>query len=105
MGHSPKLEPPADDESELRDAMDVLIADFADRQGLDEQVVSDIPDSRSDDDDRDDTEKTMDEHLSRLVQETETIDSETLLATSRIKRSPFVKTSWTQRVLSWFRRD
>jgi len=37
--------------------------------------------------------------------QTETIDSETLLATSRIKRSPFVKTSWTQRVLSWFKRS
>ena len=37
--------------------------------------------------------------------ETETIDSETLLATSRIKRYPFDKTSWTQRVLSWFKRD
>ena len=37
--------------------------------------------------------------------ETETIDSETLLATSRIKRYPFDKTSWTQRVLSWFRRN
>ena len=107
MGHVRKLESPADDDSELRDAMDVLIADFADRRGLDEQVVSDIPESGSHDDDRDDmddAEKTMDEHLSRLVQETETIDSETLLATSRIKRSPFVKTSWTQRVLSWFRR-
>ncbi len=102
MGHSPKLEPPADDESELRDAMGVLIADFADRRGLDEQVVSDILDSRSDDDDGDDTEKTMDEYLSRLVQETETINSDTLRATSRIKIHPFDKTSWTQRVLSWF---
>ena len=108
MGQAPKLESPADDESELRDAMDVLIADFADRRGLDEQVVSDIPESGSHDDDRDDmddAEKTMDEHLSRLAQQTETIDSETLLATSRIKRSPFVKTSWPQSVLSWFRRD
>ena len=94
--------------SRLRHALDFSIADPADRQILDEQVVSDIPESGSHDDDRDDAEKTMDtmdEHLSRLVQETETIDSETLLATSRIKRSPFVKTSWTQRVLSWFRRD
>ncbi len=80
MGHAPKLEPPADDTSasSLRDAMDLLIDDFADRQVFDEQA--------------------------RLERETETIDSETLLATSRIKRSPFVKTSWTQRVLSWFRR-
>ena len=108
MGRARELEPHADDESELRDAMGVLIADFADRRGLDEQVVSDIPESGSHDDDRDDmddAEKTMDEHLSRLVQETETIDSETLLATSRIKRYPFVKTSWTQRVVSWIRRD
>ena len=78
MGQAPKLESPADDESELRDAMDLLIDDFADRQVFDEQA--------------------------RLERETETIDSETLLATSRIKRSPFVKTSWTQRVLGWFRR-
>lgn len=94
--------------SRLRHALDFSIADPADRQILDEQDVSGIPESGSyddDSDDMDDAEKTMDEHLSRLVQETETIDSETLLATSRIKRSPFVKTSWTQRVLSWFRRD
>ncbi len=104
MGHSPKLEPPADDESELRDAMDVLITDFADRRGLDEQVVSDIPESGSHDDDGDDTEKTLDEHLSRLAQQTETLDSDTLRATSRIKIHPFNKTRWTQRVLSWFRR-
>ncbi len=106
MGQAPKLESPADDESELRDAMDVLIADFADRQGLDEQVVSDIPESGSHDDDRDDmddAEKTMDEYLSRLAQQTETLDSDTLRSTSRIKIYPFDKTSWAQRVLSWFR--
>ncbi len=109
--HARKLEPPADDESELRDAMGVLIADFADRRGLDEQVVSDIPESGSHDDDpddmddTDDTEKTMDEYLSRLVQETETVDSDTLLATSRMKAYPFDKTRWTQRVLSWIRRE
>ena len=108
MGHSPKLEPPADDESELRDAMGVLIADFADRRGLDEQVVSDIPESDSYDDDPDDmdnTEKTMDECLSRLLQETETINSDTLRGTSRMKAYRFDKASWTQRVLSWIRRD
>ncbi len=110
MGHAPKLEPPADDESEseLHDAMDLLIADFAARRVFDEQVVSDIPESGSHDDDRDDmddTEKTMDEYFSRLAQQTETLDSDTLRATSRIKIHPFDKTSWTQRVLSWFRRD
>ena len=80
MGHASKLEPPADDtsESRLRDAMDLLIADFADRQVFDEQA--------------------------RLVQETETLDSDTLRATSRIKIHPFDKTSWTKRVLSRFRR-
>ncbi len=109
MGRARELESPADDESEsgLRDALDFSIADPADSPTLDDQTVSDILESGSyddDSDDMDDAEKTMDEHLSRLVQETETIDSETLLATSRIKRSPFVKTSWTQRVLSWFRR-
>ena len=108
MGHAPKLEPPANDESELRDAMGVLIADFADRRGLDEQVVSDIPESDSYDDDPDDmdnTEKTMDECLSRLLQETETINSDTLRGTSRMKAYRFDKASWTQRVLSWIRRD
>jgi hypothetical protein len=105
MGQAPKLESPADDDSELRDAMDVLIADFVDRRVFDEQVVSDIPESGSDDDDRDDSEKTMNEHLSRLVRETETVDSDTLRATSRMKAYPFDKTSWTQRVLSWIRRD
>ena len=108
MGRARKLEPPADDESELRDAMDVLIADFADRQGLDEQAVSDIPESGSHDDDRDDmddAEKTMDEHLSRLAQQTETINSDTLRGTSRMKAYRFDKASWTQRVLSWIRRD
>ena len=38
MGQAPKLESPADDESELRDAMDLLIDDFADRQVFDEQA-------------------------------------------------------------------
>jgi hypothetical protein len=47
--------------SRLRDALDFSPADPADRQILDEQVVSDILESGSDDDDRDDTEKTMDE--------------------------------------------
>ena len=102
MGHARKLESPADDDSELRDAMDVLVADFANRWVFDEPESGSYDDDR---DDMDDAEKTMDEHLSRLVQETETIDSETLLATSRIKRYPFVKTSWTQRVVSWIRRD
>ncbi len=102
MGRARKLEPPADDESELRDAMDILIADFADRRGLDEQVVSDIPESGSHDDDGDDTEKTMDEHLSRLAQQTETVDSDTLRGTSRMKAYRFIKPSWTQRVLRWF---
>ncbi len=91
--------------SRLRHALDFSLADPDDRQILDEQVVSDILDSRSDDDDGDDTEQTVDEYLSRLAQQTETLDSETLLATSRIKRYPLVKTSWTQRVLSWIRRD
>ena len=89
--------------SRLRHALDFSIADPADRQILDEQVVSDVLDSRSDDDDGDDTEKTMDEYLSRLAQQTETLDSDTLRATSRIKIHSFDKTSWTQRVLSWFR--
>ncbi len=94
--------------SGLRDALDFSIANPADRQILDEQVVSDILKSRSYDDDRDymdDTEKTMDEYLSRLQQQTETVDSDTLRATSRIKIHPFNKTSWTQRVLNWSRRD
>jgi hypothetical protein len=111
MGHAPKLEPPADDASadasasRLRDSIDLLVSDFAARQVFDEQALSDIPESGSHDDDpdnMDDTEKTMDEYLSRLVQETETINSDTLRATSRIKIHPFDKTSWTQRVLSWF---
>ncbi len=107
MGHAPKLEPPTDDASasRLRDSIDLLVSDFSARQVLDERVVSDIPESGSyddDPDDMDDTEKTMDEYLSRLVQETETINSDTLRATSRIKIHPFDKTSWTQRVLSWF---
>ena len=87
--------------SKLGHALDFSLADPADRQILDEQVVSDILDSRSDDDDGDDTEKTMDEYISRLAQQTETLDSDTLRATSRIKIHPFNKTSWTQRVLSW----
>ncbi len=100
MGHAPKLEPPVDDESksELNDALDLLIAEFADRRGLDEEAGPY-------DDGPDDTGKTMDEHLSRLVQETETVDSDTLLATSRMKAYPFDKTRWTQRVLSWIRRE
>ena len=105
MGHGRNLESPADDDSELRGAMDVLIADFVDRRVFDEQVVSDIPESGSHDDDRGDADKTMDEHLSRLVQETGTVDSDTLRATSRMKAYPFNKTSWTQRALSWFRRS
>ncbi len=91
--------------SRLRHAVDFSIADPADRQILDEQVVSDILDSRSDDDDGDDTEKTMDEYFSRLAQQTETLDSDTLRATSRIKIHPFDKTSWTRRVLGWFRKN
>ena len=75
MGHARKLESPADDESEseLNNALDLLIADFADRRGLDEQ--------------------------------TEAVDSDTLRATSRMKAYPFNKTSWAQRVVSWFRKN
>ncbi len=91
--------------SRLRRALDFSLADPADCQILDEQVVSDILESHSDDDDGDDTEKTRDEYLSRLAQQTETLDSDTLRATSRIKIHPFDKTSWAQRVLSWFRKN
>ena len=51
------------------------------------------------------------DYVSRSKQKTETptraetIDSDTLLDTSRMKVYPVAKTSWTQRVLSWFRRD
>ncbi len=85
MGHARKLEPPAEDESEsgLRDALDLLIVD---------------------DDDPDDTEETLVEYLSQLVRETETVDSDILGATSRMKAYPLNKTSWAQRVLRWFKR-
>ncbi len=88
MGHARKLEPPAEDESEsgLRDALDLLIADD------------------DDPDDMDDTEETLVEYLSQLVRETETVDSDTLGATSRMRAYPLNKTSWTQRVLRWFKR-
>ena len=88
-----------------RDALDFSLVDPDDRQILDEQVVSDILKYRSDDDDADDTEQTVDEYLSRLAQQTETVDSNTLRGTSRMKAYRFDKASWTQRVLSWFRRD
>ncbi len=91
--------------SRLRHALDFSLADPADRQILDEQVVSDILESRSDDDDGDETEKTMDEYLSRLAQQPETVDSNTLRGTSRMKAYRFDKASWTQRVLSWFRKN
>ena len=91
--------------SKLHHALDLSIADPADRQILDEQVVSDILKYRSDDDDADDTEQTVDEYLSRVAQQTETVDSNTLRGTSRMKAYRFDKASWTQRVLSWFRRD
>ncbi len=90
--------------SKLRDALDLSIADPADCPILDDQTVSDILESRSDDNDGDDTEKTKDEYLFRLAQQTETLDSDSLRATSRIKIHPFDKTSWTHRVLSWIRR-
>ena len=89
--------------SRLRQALDFSLADPDDRQILDEQVVSDILKYRSDDDDRDDTEQTVDEYLSRLAQQTETINSDSLRGTSRMKAYRFDKTSWTQRVLSWIR--
>ncbi len=114
MGHAPKLERPADDASadasasRTRDAIDLLVSDFTARQVFDEQVVSDIPEPDSYDDDpdvMDNTEKTMDECLSRLLQETETINSDTLRGTSRMKAYRSDKASWTQRALSWIRRD
>ena len=91
--------------SRLRDALDFSLVDPDDRQILDEQVVSDILKFRSDDDDADDTEQTVDEYLSRLAQQTETVDSNTLRGTSRMKAYRFDKASWTQRVLSWIRRE
>ncbi len=68
--------------SKLGHALDFSLADPADRQILDEQVVSDI-----------------------LAQQTEALDSDTLRATSRMKIHASDKASWTQRVLSWIRRD
>ena len=49
MGHARKLELLTDDESELefRDALELLIADFAARHVLDEQVMPDISESGS----------------------------------------------------------
>ncbi len=66
IGHARKLEPPADDASAsgLRDALDLSIADPADRQILDEQAVQEILESSpyplldlSIGDGRDDTDK------------------------------------------------
>ena len=117
-----------DHASGSRDALDLSVADPADSPILDDQTVSDTLEtgafhlsdhSTGDGQDDADTFAPYDETMNTLKlreymiklrpeaeeRETETIDSETLLATSRIKRSPFVKTSWTQRVLSWFRRD
>ncbi len=43
-------------------------------------------------------------YVSRSKRETETIESDTLRATSRMKAYPIIKTSWAQRVLSWFKK-
>ena len=128
-GHARKLEPgedvwaagPSEPES-------LSIADRSDSEILDNQAVLDIldsgtfplpdqptADSRDGRKDVDDTDTSlpdgdltrnihMNDYLSRLEQEVETIHSDTLRGTSRMQRSPTVKTSWMQRVLSWFRR-
>ncbi len=121
IGHARKPKP-ADDASASPEAVDSSAADLDDSSILTGQAVLDIlesesgaPPDQSISDSRDDTDTSvsdgdttrnlnMSEYISRLKREMETIDSEILLATSRIKRSPSVKTSWTQRVLSWFRR-
>ena len=130
MGRARKIE--SDDTSALGlpDALDLTIADPADSQILDDQAVLDILESGpypmldqslgDGQDDKEETEATdtcapddditrnlkMADYLHRLVLETETIDSETLRATSGIRRSPFTepRVSWKQRALPWFRR-
>ena len=119
IGHARKPKP-VDDASP--EAVDSSAADLDDSSILTGQAVLDIlesdsgaPPDQSISDSRDDTDTpvsdgdttrnlNMSEYISRLKREMETIDSEIFLATSRIKRSPSVKTSWTQRVLSWFKR-
>jgi len=120
IGHARKPKP-ADDASASPEAVDSSAADLNDSSILTGQAVLDIlesdsgaPPDQSISDSRVDTDTpvsdgdttrnlNMSEYISRLKREMETIDSEIFLATSRIKRSPSVKTSWTQRVLSWFR--
>ena len=94
MGHARKLELPTDDEleSEFRDALDLLIAYFAARRGLDEQVVSDIPESGSYDDDPDDMDDDDETALSRTIElkpgdlnETKSLEELAELATGSYK--------------------
>ena len=101
------------DESVLSEAADLPIVDSADVQILDDQAVLDILEPNH----KFDLAATfvplgglanrvaLREALHRLEREAETINSETLRVTSGIKRSPFVKTSWMQRVLGWLKRD
>ena len=131
MGSARKLEPPADDASAsgLRDALYSSTTDSADSPTLDEQAVLDIlesapyaPPDQMISDGRDDTDTSVQDSDSTVIirridfanwlerkLEAETgiehIDSDTLQATSQMKVYVFGKTSWTQRVLSWFRND
>ncbi len=79
-----------------RDALDLSVADLADSPILDDQTVSDTLEigafhlsDHSTGDHQDDADKDAEDHG----------------ATSAIQVREPTRVSWTQRVLSWFRRD